>query len=273
MGFNILCVDELELTKIELTDMLGRFGIQLFSATDEAEAIAMIDKNKEKFGAIIWAVNSAEYKDFDAIKKVKDKEVGIPLIIVSQFTGRKYVIKAIEAGACEYIAKPYDETAAAKKICKVLGVNFEPEKNHSVMDEDIVFFNFSEMLSRELKSAGRGRYTMSIMMVSVVGREGGALSRNETAQEVMKITNKVIKLKLRENDTVFGYGPNNLMILLPFADKDGAQTVENKIRNAFEDHSMIRQKSSGLRLSVSSVTFPDDGKIKEKLLEKLESRL
>jgi len=46
--------------------------------------------------------------------------------------------------------------------------------------------------------------------------------------------------------------------------------VEKKVQDIFSTHSLIKRKNNGFRLVTASVTYPEDGKVKDKLLEKLE---
>ncbi|MCX7841542.1 MAG: response regulator [Clostridia bacterium] len=271
MVAGLLCVDELGAAKIELSDILKGYKIKILSAKDEIEAVNILQDNKIKINAILWAVNSMDMKEFETIRSMKSKEAykNIPIVIVSKFTDRKYVIKAIESGACEYIAKPYEEHSAAKKLCRVLGIPFEQGRNMND-DEDIVVFSFEEMLAREVKSARRGKHALSLMAVAIVPASQRESNLNST-EDIINTMQKVISVKLRETDSVFNYGKDMLIILLPFADKEGVSKVEEKIRNAFDTHSMLKQKNSGFGLAAASVTYPDDGKVKEKLLEKLRN--
>ncbi|MCG8400141.1 MAG: hypothetical protein MJA84_00940, partial [Firmicutes bacterium] len=62
-----------------------------------------------------------------------------------------------------------------------------------------------------------------------------------------------------------------LILILPFADRQGAENIEKKIRKAYSSHSAMKNENKKLELVMSSVTFPDDGRIKENLLDKLQS--
>ncbi|MCX8130745.1 MAG: response regulator [Clostridia bacterium] len=271
MRYNILSVDEFGTTRIELSNMLRNLDVSIINVKDEIEMINTLHEKKTIFNAVAWTINSIDMKDFEAIKRLKSKEAykSIPVIIVSKFTDKKYIIKAIESGAVEYVAKPYDEETVLKKICKILGVPFEKTKSKKI-DEDIVTYNFSEMFNREIKAASRGGYPLTVTMASIVPLAAGSADQ-ENVDGIISLVNRVIKTKLRETDTSFHYGINNLILLLPFADKSGSEIIKKKLKAIFASHSMIRQRNNGYELVVASVTFPDDGKIKGKLLERLES--
>ena len=55
--------------------------------------------------------------------------------------------------------------------------------------------------------------------------------------------------------------------------KNGIAVIKNRIENVFSNHSIIRQKNKGYMLVTANVAYPEDGKVKEKLLQKLEDKL
>jgi PleD family two-component response regulator len=270
MGYNILAVDELGSIRIELANLLKNLNVEILSVKDELEAINILDEGKSKINIIVWTINSADYADYEAVKRVKSKETykNIPIIIISKFTDKKYVIKAIESGAIDYIAKPYEESIVLKKFCNILKIPMEAAKEKNEQ-EDIVTYSFIEMFAREAKSASRGNHVLSLMLITVT-TDVPDTKRHDKPDEIIELINKVMKTKLRETDSVFFYGNGNLIFLLPFTSKEGVKVVDKKIQHIFETHSLVKKKNSGYSLITASVTFPEDGKIKEKLLEKLE---
>ena len=270
MRFNILSVDEFGMTSIELTNMLKNFNVYINNVKDADEAEATFKDRKINYNAIVWAMNSVDFSVFDAIKHLKTKEEfkSIPIVIISKFTDKRYIIKAIESGAIEYIAKPYNEETVLNKLCRVLGIPFE-KSSVNLLDEDIITFNFKELLNKELKAASRGGYDFSLIMATVVQKENNIV-KNEDKNNLIGLINRVIKNNLRETDSSFIYTSSNILILLPFSDKDGTKAIEQKIRNIYESNSMIKKKNEGYHLVIASITYPDDGKIKHVLLKKLE---
>lgn len=271
MRYNILTVDELGITRIELSNVLRNLSVNIVNVKDEIEAMNMLHEKKIQINVIVWTFNSIDAKDFESIRRMKSREAykAIPVIIVSKFTDKRFIIKAIECGANEYIAKPYDFDAVQKKFSRLLGINTDKSKNKET-EEDIISFSFSDMLNKEIKSASRGGYNLTLLMAAV-SLDNSKGQGQDNSEEIIALINTVMKSRLRETDTAFQYGASNLIMLLPFADKTGSKVVENKLQNIFTTHSLVKQKNNGCyELFVTSVTFPFDGKIKDKLLEKLE---
>jgi diguanylate cyclase (GGDEF)-like protein len=94
---------------------------------------------------------------------------------------------------------------------------------------------------------------------------------HQDIDSIMDTVCKVIRNSLRGTDSVFRYGANNLYILLPFTGKEGVNAVDEKIHQIYDSHSVINKKKGGCILVTASVSYPDDGKIGEKLLSILEN--
>ncbi|MGE5472752.1 MAG: response regulator [Ignavibacteriales bacterium] len=272
MKGDILLVDEVGIVKIEINAILKEHGIEVVHVKDGLEAMNYLHANKERVRLILWSYVSQDYADFETIKNIKSKEhyQAIPIAIISKFTDRKYIVKAIEAGVSEFIAKPYDNDTVVKKIDKLMGNIILGNTGRE--QEDVLMFTFSDMLTREIKAAGRGTHTVTILLATVVD-EGGKMKNTNEFYDVINDMVKITRTKLRDTDTVFYYGSNNMIILLPFCNKEGSVVVEQKIKSIFNSHSTIKSKHRGIALIASSVTFPDDGRLKEKLIEKLTKDL
>jgi len=193
MYYNILCVDELGITKLELSGLLKNLKINFIGVACEEEAINVLKSGKQEISAVVWALNNPDDESFESIRRLKSRDVckHIPIIIVSRFTDKKYIIKAIESGAVEYIAKPYEEDALFRKMCRILGIPFEVTLAN--IDEDIVTYNFSEMFNKEIKAASRGNHNLSIMLISVVPEDPTAENIGEKTDEIVQLVNRVIK--------------------------------------------------------------------------------
>ena len=268
----ILLVDEVGIVKIEINTILKDYGIEIAHVKDGVEALNYLHLYREKVRLLLWSYISQDYSDFDSIKNIKSREPyqTIPVAMISKLTDRKYIIKAIEAGVSEFIAKPYDKDTVIKKIDKLLGNILLGGTERE--QEEVLLFTFSDMLNKEIKAAGRGNHPLTIILSTVVDNQGTANNTNEYYDVIDNII-KVLRTKLRDTDTVFHYGSNNIIMLLPFCNKPGSIIVEQKIKIIFKSHSMIKAKSNGLSLITSSVSFPEDGKLKDKLLEKLTKDL
>lgn len=138
--------------------------------------------------------------------------------------------------------------------------------------EEYIFYNFTELFNKEFKSASRGNYPLSLLMMELAPGFDASVGISDT-KDLIDTFQIIVKLKLREVDTVFKYDADRLFVFLPFTDAKGSDTVSLKINEAFLNSAVMKQKNKGFRLAIAHVTFPDDGRIGNKLLENLEMLL
>ncbi len=270
MPFTILSVDRFGTMGAELSAMLKNMHANIIHAEDEEEAESLLYGKKHKIDVIVWSFNDPESKDLEFIKKIKSEgqHKNLPVIIMSGFTDKKHIIKAIEAGVNEYIAKPCDKDTVVRKLYKIMGITLERTEALKLSD-DIMSFSFFEMLDKEIKGASRGAYPLTIMMGGIQPA-GNTDAEPDASEDLLKALRTALKCNLRGTDACFYYDTNKLIILLPFANKQGAEAVKAKINRLFDTNSVIQQKNTGYKLNIADVSFPEDGKTKSKLLEKLE---
>lgn len=264
----IMVVDEVGIVKIEMTDLLKNYPFEIVHVKNGIEAINYLRLHYDRVKLILWSYVSQDYSDFEIIKNIKSKNEyqNIPIAIISKLSDKRYIIKAIEAGVNEFIVKPYDIETVLKKINKLLGYVLDSKTGPAF--GEVLEYNFNDMLSREIKAAGRGNHPLTILLVSIVGSK-----QEPIKSEDIKTFVKVLRTRLRETDSVYPYGVNSIIILLPFCNKAGSIVVDQKVRNIFKTSSLMKSMNVNAELVITSVTYPDDGKIKEQLLEKLTKNL
>ncbi len=289
MQMDVLCVDVHMKTASEIAAYLKTFplnsreltidiDIRLLEAVDVRQMVEMLENRNFNIKAVILLNNGPEngsgIECFSLIQSMKSRMnyVDIPFIIISDLTASEYVIKSIESGATAYITRPLDGPSLSEKLSEAIeatipagqrGKSNWNKGNRPV--EDIITFTFAEMLNREVKAAARGNYPLTVSLFT--------FKENATAdpEDFIDVLNRIIKVQLREFDSCFRYGNRGIIVLLPFADDAGADVVCNKIIGIFNTNSIIRQKNSGLELTAASVSYPKDGKVSDKLLDRLSS--
>jgi len=271
MGYNILTIDEFEIADLEFSRILSGTDINIVNVKNHINAVELLKVGKRGFDMVIWAVNDRKTQPFEQIKKFKDRnDFGkIPLIAISELTDRKNIEMAVESGVDEYIVKPFDRETVKKKIFNLLGIPYDEPIKHRI--DDILSFSFSDIFNKEISAASRGNYPVSIMLITLVNNSEDNIFP-ERLNSAVSLSKSIIKTRLRDTDTIFHFGGNNLIIILPFSDAKGAKNVEEKIREILQSHSVLKKKNKNFKLIITDVTFPEDGKIKESLLSKLQER-
>lgn len=98
--------DEEDLLSI-ISDALLKLGANFSTATNGLEALEIVEK-ESNFDAIITDINMPYMNGLDLIKTLKEREINIPVIVMSAHTEMEYISKAKEFGVFDYLLKPFD---------------------------------------------------------------------------------------------------------------------------------------------------------------------
>jgi putative two-component system response regulator len=105
----ILIVDDDESNRRSVADMVKFFGHEAETARDGIEALAKI---KLDVDLVLMDVNMPGMDGFEVTRRIRqDPAVGdVPIIMVTGLAAMKQRLRAVEAGANDFIAKPVDMT-------------------------------------------------------------------------------------------------------------------------------------------------------------------
>ncbi|NTV91472.1 MAG: GGDEF domain-containing protein [Clostridiales bacterium] len=284
MQVDLLCVDGHKKTAAKIAACLNDFPlnvrdmpadtvVRVLEAADEKEAKQFLSGRDNHIKAVLVSINEEDAEDgenqFSIISRIKGKPeyMDLSFIVLSGRTDIDWIVKAIESGASAYAAWPPDGCDLSRKLSEIIAgtMRSRPQisHEHNHLTQDVITFTFWEMLNREVKAAGRGNYTMAISLLTFTD------NATADAEEFIDVLNSVVKAQLRDFDSCFRYGNRGIIVLLPFADGDGADIVCNKILHIFKTNSVLRNRNNGLSLTAASVSYPKDGKVPNKLIDKL----
>jgi len=125
----ILAVDDVLLIRKLIRRTVEALGGQLYEASDGIEALLTLDKNEGKFDLIILDWNMPKMDGFEFLNRIKSKDryKGIPVMMATTESEKDKIVKAIQAGASNYLIKPFTERELTKKILECLGLGYEYE--------------------------------------------------------------------------------------------------------------------------------------------------
>lgn len=116
----IVIVDDSSTQRTILRNILEPKGYRVLAATDGAEGLRMV--KKEWPDLVITDVEMPEMDGYELCRAIKGDEVVsiVPVIIVTSLTHSENLLKGIEAGADNYITKPYNSKQMLKKVKDLL---------------------------------------------------------------------------------------------------------------------------------------------------------
>jgi len=118
----ILCVDDGPLNLSLLDAMLSPRGYQVIPAVNGAEALQKIQT--ERIDICLLDVMMAGMDGFEVCRRIKadDLHGNIPVVLITSYADMENRIRGIEAGAEDFISKPFDSAEVLARIKMLLQV-------------------------------------------------------------------------------------------------------------------------------------------------------
>ncbi|QXM06138.1 response regulator [Crassaminicella indica] len=120
MSKGILVVDDAAFMRMMIKDVLTKYG---FNVLGEAENGAKaIEKYKElNPDLVIMDITMPEVDGIQAVKEIKKINPNAKIVMCSAMGQQAMVIEAIQAGAGDFIVKPFQADRVIEAVKKVLG--------------------------------------------------------------------------------------------------------------------------------------------------------
>ncbi len=117
---NILLVDDAAFMRMMIKDILVKNG---YNVVGEAEnGLKAIEKYKElKPGLVIMDITMPEMNGIEAARGIKAIDSNALIIMCSAMGQQAMVIEAIQAGARDFIVKPFAADRVLEAVQKVIG--------------------------------------------------------------------------------------------------------------------------------------------------------
>lgn len=118
-----LVIDDSRAIRMILGRTLNRFGYEVCSAANGREALDMIGQQDLALSVILVDWNMPEMNGLDFVKTIRSdpRYRDVPLMMVTTETEIEQMYRALEAGANEYVMKPFTDEVIADKL-RLLGV-------------------------------------------------------------------------------------------------------------------------------------------------------
>ena len=120
MAKNILIVDDAAFMRMMIKDILTKNG---YNVAGEAEngAKALDKYNELKPDLVLMDITMPEVDGIQALKQIKAADPGATVIMCSAMGQQAMVIESIQAGAKDFIVKPFQAERVLEAVKKVVG--------------------------------------------------------------------------------------------------------------------------------------------------------
>jgi len=118
----ILSVDDSGVMRRIIGRTVDLLGYGFLEASNGLEALAVVEQHHQDIALIILDVNMPEMDGFELLGKLKSTDYkSIPVMMLTTESERTRIIEAIQAGAVNYICKPFHAEDLTVKIAESLG--------------------------------------------------------------------------------------------------------------------------------------------------------
>ena len=115
----ILIVDDAKFMRITLTNILKKANHEIVGEAENGrEAVELYRELKPDL--VTMDITMPEMSGLDAVKKIKKDFKDAKIIMCSAMGQQKMVVDAIEAGAKDFIVKPFDDSQVVDSVSRVL---------------------------------------------------------------------------------------------------------------------------------------------------------
>jgi len=120
MAKNILICDDAAFMRMMIKDILTKNG---YNVVGEAEngAIAVEKYSETNPDLVLMDITMPEMDGIQALKKIKEKDPNASVIMCSAMGQQAMVIESIQAGAKDFIVKPFQADRVLEAVKKVVG--------------------------------------------------------------------------------------------------------------------------------------------------------
>jgi len=120
MANGILIVDDAAFMRMMIRDVLTKNGFEIVGEAENGQKA--IEKYKELTPElVIMDITMPEVDGIQAVKEIKKADASAKIIMCSAMGQQAMVIEAIQAGAKDFIVKPFQADRVVEAVKKVLG--------------------------------------------------------------------------------------------------------------------------------------------------------
>lgn len=263
---NIVVVDDSEPMRYNIKKILIESGIAAtcYEVGTGLEALRILMEKPIDLVICDAIMPELDGYKFLALKQQQQRLQEVPVIMLTSQEEVVLKIKALEEGASDYIVKPFHEGELLARVKAHLKLKFLQDelkkKNEEVLqlagiDHLTGFANrhrFMESFEREFFRSRRHRMNLSFVILDIdffkqINDRFGHL----VGDAVLIQVGRLIAQRVRLSDLIGRYGGDELILLLPQTDLNGATFLTEQIRNQIET-SEFTGASDPLTMTVSA---------------------
>ena len=120
MSKRVLIIDDAAFMRMMIKDILNKNGYEV--AGEAENGLKALEKYKELTpDLVLMDITMPEMNGIDAVKNIKAIDPGAKIVMCSAMGQQAMVIESIQAGAKDFIVKPFQADRVLEAVRKVVG--------------------------------------------------------------------------------------------------------------------------------------------------------
>ena len=143
-NIKILYIEDDEIARENGLEYLENFFENIYEASDAIIALQLYEKHKPDI--IITDIQMPKLNGLEFVKRIRQKDKKTQIIIITAFSDKDYLLKAIELGLVKYLVKPVREKEFEEALFLCINALERNESNIVKLDEFTFFDTFNKNL-------------------------------------------------------------------------------------------------------------------------------
>jgi diguanylate cyclase (GGDEF)-like protein len=241
---SMLIVDDNALVRETMLRLVERLGFSVEAVASGPQALEVLDERPYTF--MLTDMKMPEMDGMDLIREARDRHPDLSIISMTGYSEGYRYVDVINAGASDFIKKPFDIEELEAKIRRILNERSLREElsRLSITDALTGLYNHRQFflrLKEEVVRARRLNQDLAIVFIDL--DEFKAYNDNHghlAGDEVLRDVGEIIRSCIREDvDSGYRYGGDEFAIILIGANREAARTITDRLQKGFEAYGKI----------------------------------
>jgi diguanylate cyclase (GGDEF)-like protein len=254
----ILVAEDDAITRTLLKANLSKWGYEVITCVDGVEAWEALQKEDAPPLAILdWMMPGIDGVALCRRLRRRDKRSYVYVILLTAKSLRKDIVKGLEAGADDYVIKPFDPHELRVRVragSRIISLqeelvraleHSEYQARHDALTGLLNRRSMLDLVNKELSRAQREGAAVGLIMCDVdhfkrINDRHGHLAGDAVLREVARRLEKGV----RPYDLVGRYGGEEFLILCPRSDFSATHGIAERLRSAFHQTALLTSEGS-----------------------------